>query len=524
MTCRCGLPACSSGWRWNSGPTKGQTVCGNLLRTTKGQTICGNTFGTATISDFNYDNDAVGRQISRTDTTQSLIETNAFGYNLRSEVTNTTMVENTYSDNYDPIGNRLQSTVDSGQSAVTNSYTANGLNQYTNITGGVVSAPTYDLDGNMTFLPSTSGGGAGGEGWHCQWDAENRLVSASNLTTAVVCNFIYDHQSRRISKTTLTPNPSSSLTSKFTYDGWNLISEVADDQTAVTTNIYAWGLDLSGSLQGAGGVGGLLSQTIITPTTVKSYFPLADANGNCVSFIDDAGNVQAHYTYDAFGNTVSQSGTMAADFRFRFSSKYLDDETGLYYYGYRYDSPSLGRWLSRDPITELGFMTSSTSVRNAGSVFLILMSLNPELQSKPLYLFVDNDPVGRFDYLGLDDCVCPSGSSTGKKQKDGYEKVTDGCTSSPDSYMGCSFFPACKNHDFCYQTCNASRLSCDNKLFTDMMFACVSCSVTRGPMFLMMCYNHATAYWAAVRVAGNMDTSWGFDNFQEAACEDCCCD
>jgi YD repeat-containing protein len=49
-------------------------------------------------------------------------------------------------------------------------------------------------------------------------------------------------------------------------------------------------------------------------------------NRYCVSFIDNAGNVQAHYTYDAFGNTVSQTGAMVADFPFRFSSKYLDLE------------------------------------------------------------------------------------------------------------------------------------------------------------------------------------------------------
>jgi RHS repeat-associated protein len=76
-------------------------------------------------------------------------------------------------------------------------------------------------------------------------------------------------------------------------------------------------------------------------------------NCYCVSFIDEAGNVQAHYTYDAFGNTVSQTGAMADDFPFRFSNKYLDDETGLYYYGYRYLSPALGRWLSRDPVKKL---------------------------------------------------------------------------------------------------------------------------------------------------------------------------
>jgi len=273
---------------------------------------------------------------SRTETTQSLTVTNTFDYNLKSEVTNAVMGSNAYSYDYDPIGNRLQSTVDSGQLSVTNSYTANGLNQYTSVDDGTAVSPTYDDDGNMTFLPSTSGGGAGGEGWHCQWDAEikraqsssrrrratailrptrsvgarsrirrrsgncHRLVSASNLTTAVVCNFIYDHHSRRISKTTLTPDPFSSLTSDFTYDGWNLIQETTLNSQFSITNLYVWGLDLSGTLQGAGGVGGLLSQTVIKPSSVKRYFPLADAHGNYVSFIDESGNVQAHYTYHAF--------------------------------------------------------------------------------------------------------------------------------------------------------------------------------------------------------------------------------
>jgi len=216
------------------------------------------------------------------------------------------------------------------------------------------------------------------------WDAENRLVSASNLTTSVVCNFVYDHQSRRISKTVLN---SSLITqySSFIYDGWNLIGEVIDDQTTATTNIYTWGLDLSGSLQGAGGVGGLLSQTIITPTTVKRYFPLADANGNCVSFIDEAGNVQAHYVYDAFGNTVSQTGTMTDVFPFRFSSKYFDNETGLLYYGFRYLRPAFGRWISRDPIWEEGGLL--------------------------LYGFVDNNGVNQWDLLGMQmPVICPPGT------------------------------------------------------------------------------------------------------------------
>jgi len=110
-------------------------------------------------------------------------------------------------------------------------------------------------------------------------------------------------------------------------------------------------------------------------TSEQSGFTIQDANGNAVSFIDEAGNSQAHYTYDAFGNTVSQTGVMAADFRFRFSSKYLDHETGLYFYGYRWYSPTLGRWMSRDLIGEWGGLL--------------------------LYGLVGNDAINYMDILGL---------------------------------------------------------------------------------------------------------------------------
>ena len=77
-----------------------------------------------------------------------------------------------------------------------------------------------------------------------------------------------------------------------------------------------------------------------------------DANGNVTAYRTETRGYAAQYAYDAFGNTVSSSGPMASFFALGFSTKYYDFEPDLYYYGYRFYSPVLGRWLSRDPIEE----------------------------------------------------------------------------------------------------------------------------------------------------------------------------
>src|SRR5205809_5140641 len=43
---------------------------------------------------------------------------------------------------------------------------------------------------------------------------------------------------------------------------------------------------------------------------------------------------------------------------YRFSSKEIHVNSGLYYYGYRWYAPNLQRWLNRDPLGEPGFETS----------------------------------------------------------------------------------------------------------------------------------------------------------------------
>jgi RHS repeat-associated protein len=76
-----------------------------------------------------------------------------------------------------------------------------------------------------------------------------------------------------------------------------------------------------------------------------------------------------------FGEVIRATGPMAKANPFRFSTKYQDDESDLLYYGYRYYSGSLGRWISRDVVGETG-----------------------ELH---LYSFCHDDPVQSWDLLGL---------------------------------------------------------------------------------------------------------------------------
>jgi len=203
-------------------------------------------------------------------------------------------------------------------------------------------------------------------------------------------------------------------TDRFVYDGWNLVAEVRDQMPEVGTNYYVWGLDLSGSLQGAGGIGGLIAAV----QDGEAYFPCYDANGNVTELVNTNGASVAHYEYDPYGNLLTSVGTAVEDNPFRFSTKYLDQETGWYYYGYRYYSPELGRWLSREPIRERGFGTrylSALSLHAAihayGNYALqVLPSLTKHPHQPTLgfhaYVFVMNSPLNFIDFLGLRECKC----------------------------------------------------------------------------------------------------------------------
>jgi len=166
---------------------------------------------------------------------------------------------------------------------------------------------------------------------------------------------------------------------------------------------YTRGNDLSVSLEGAGGIAGLLARSSGYSagnwTSHADYY--ADEGGNITSMIDGNQAVVANYRYDPFGNIISKSGTLANANVYRFSSKEVHVNSGMYYYGFRFYDPSLQRWINRDPLGENGGIN--------------------------VYGFIGQDPINGVDSDGL--AVHPPGYT-------GPMQTGDICFDDPGTFGG----------------------------------------------------------------------------------------
>ena len=236
-------------------------------------------------------------------------------------------------------------------------------------------SPAYDANGNMV----TNGPRL------LAYDDENQLVSVQ-VPGQWKSDFQYDGKMRRRVRTEAIYASGAWLTNlivRYVYDGNLVVQErhfnvVAGALVPRETVAYTRGRDLSGTLEGAGGIGGLLARSSriagAAGALAHAYYH-SDANGNVTALASASGSLIGRYLYDPFGNTLGVAGAAAEANLYRFSSKEWHAASGLVYYLYRYYEPSLQRWANRDPIGEGGGFN--------------------------LYAFADNDPRDKIDPLGL---------------------------------------------------------------------------------------------------------------------------
>jgi RHS repeat-associated protein len=165
---------------------------------------------------------------------------------------------------------------------------------------------------------------------------------------------------------------------RYLYDGMRVIQE--RDSSNTPTVGYTRGLDLSGTLESAGGIGGLLgrSHTYSSGSFSTHNCYQADGGGNVTYIVNSSQSSVATYKYDPYGNTISSSGSLASANVYRFSSKPVHVSSGMYYYGYRFYDSTLQRWPNRDPMGEHGGINLYGFVANAPSEYVDFWGLRKD--------------------------------------------------------------------------------------------------------------------------------------------------
>jgi RHS repeat-associated protein len=266
--------------------------------------------GASTLASYGLVYDAANRitKSSGTDGTQDYI------YDSTNQLTgadHTTQADEAYS--YDANGNRTNAGYGTGTN---NQLLTDGTYDY-----------IYDGEGNRTRRTEI----ATGKVTEYVWDYRNRLTSvlfkdAAGVVTKTI-DYIYDVSDRRIGK-----KVDGGTTERYVYDGSDiaLVFDGAGNQTH--RYLYGTGVD-----------------TVLADETLTAMvWALADNQGTIRDLIDNAGNNVSQIDYDSFGRVVSQTGS--SNFRYGYTGREQDNETGLDYYRARYYDSANGRFISEDPL------------------------------------------------------------------------------------------------------------------------------------------------------------------------------
>ena len=298
-------------------------------------------FSGEVISSYTYEHDNAG---NRTKMTEANGEETIYDYDNLYQLTNVTYPDNSTAEYaYDAVGNRLTLTDTTG----TTDYSCDAADRL--LTAGTV---TYGWDKNGNMISKTDGSNT----TIYAYDYKNRLISTA-FPDGKTNTFGYYPDSRRMRLT-----DKAGLTTYYFYDGFNVFAETNASGTTVARYTSA-GIDNWISMDRGG----------------SSYYYHYDGLGSVTGLTSSGEAVVATYEYDVFGAMKNQTGSVVNPYRF--TGREYDEESGLYYYRARYYGPSLGRFLSPDPI---GF---------AGGI--------------NLYTYVQNNSVNLADPLGLEELKPP---------------------------------------------------------------------------------------------------------------------
>jgi RHS repeat-associated protein len=176
---------------------------------------------------------------------------------------------------------------------------------------------SHDADGNVIRLGERT----------FSWSQNHKLTSTTlnNVTT----NYRYLNV-RRVFKTTPTTR------TLYMYEGDTLLGELTNGSP---TKAYIWGAS------------GLSATHEFTGTTPRTLFFEQGVTKEIRNVTSATGALLGSYSYSPYGVKTPSSTTISNPVQYAGSvGCYTEDETKLILCGARWYSPSLMRWMSRDPI------------------------------------------------------------------------------------------------------------------------------------------------------------------------------
>jgi RHS repeat-associated protein len=285
-----------------------------------------------------------------------------------------------YSYNYN-LASFLNSETYKGQ---TTNYTYDRANQLTNAERSLLPDEnyTYDANGNPkgnSFVVGVNNQILSDGQFNYTYDREGNLATKSNIATGIVTTYNYDFRNRLVGVVDRNGSGNISQSVEFKYDAFDRrISKTVNGQTTYFVND---GDNLWAELNQAEEIVNRYLQSANVYELIACYnsdegtnWYLTDRLGTVRDVVNSVDNLINSFGYDSFGQIAGQTNPNLDDIAF--AGREYDKETGLYYYRARYYDPSLGRFISQDPIGFGG-------------------------QDANLYRYVGNNPVNATDPSGL---------------------------------------------------------------------------------------------------------------------------
>ncbi|MFH0803339.1 MAG: RHS repeat-associated core domain-containing protein [bacterium] len=278
---------------------------------------------------FQHTYDNIGNRTSKTVTDAQGQHVWGYSYDALYRLT-----KETYPDTHDVVY-----TYDSNGNRLSRAENEESINSVYDATDQLLSAGAISChwDGNGNLIRKTEGNAT----TNYTYDNENHLVQIT-LPDGTMESYGYNGDGLRVRKTT------GGIQTNYLLSGSDVLKEETSGQGGPPSTYYILGGSMAGPLALKQEVGG---------GTVFHY-PLTDGLGSVIMLTDENANVTDAYAFDAFGNTLSlQEPPQNTTYNpYRYTGQQSESASGLVYLRNRYYDPSIGRFLSQDPIGFSGGM------------------------------------------------------------------------------------------------------------------------------------------------------------------------